>query len=125
MTIVHATNLHAYEGHGGQMYGLATSSHGATELSLWRTTMAVGASSEPQYHDHEEVAFILEGQGLVRIAGEVAAFTAGDTLIFPACCVHQVDNTAEKPLAALIVMPAGTRSFRPDGVELAPAAWSH
>ncbi len=45
MTIIHATNLQRYEGHGGNMYGLATPSQGAMELSLWRATMARGASS--------------------------------------------------------------------------------
>ena len=124
MTIIHATTLKPFEGHGGSMYGLATFSHGATEISLWRATMAAGASSEPQYHDHEEVAFILEGEGLAHIAGAAAAFTSGDTLIIPAYSVHHVNNSGERPVDALIVMPAGTRSFLPDGEELAPPAWA-
>lgn len=124
MTIIHTTNLERYEGHGGNMYGLATPSQGATELNLWRATMAIGASSEPQYHDHEEVVFILEGEGLAHIAGEVAAFTAGDTLIFPASALHQVTNTGEKPLDTLIMMPAGTRSYLLDGEELPAPAWA-
>jgi len=124
MAVIHAKQAERFEGHGGSMYGLATSGQGATEISLWRSTMEAGASSEPQYHDHEEIVFILDGEGLAHIAGEVAAFSAGDTLIIPAYSVHQVNNTGEKLLDALIVMAAGTRSFWPDGEEPAPPTWA-
>ena len=124
MTIIHATHLERFEGHGGHMYGLATPSRGATELLLWRATMRVGASSETQYHDHEEMVFILEGEGLAHLAGEVFPFAAGDTLIFPASAVHQVTNTGETPLDALIILPAGTSSYLPDGKELPAPVWA-
>ena len=124
MPIIHPTHLERFEGHGGIMCGLATPSQGATELLLWRATMHVGASSQPQYHDHEEIVFILQGEGLAHLAGEVFPFAAGDTLIFPASAVHQVTNTGETPLDALILLPVGTSSFLPDGEKLPAPAWA-
>jgi mannose-6-phosphate isomerase-like protein (cupin superfamily) len=45
------------------------------------------------HRDVEEVIFILEGEGEAWVDGEVAAFRAGDAVLFPTNSKHQVRNT--------------------------------
>ena len=60
------------------------------------------------YHFHyveEEMFIVLEGSGTLRVAGEMLAITAGDSIFIPAGSEypHQIINTSDAPLKYLSV----------------------
>ena len=79
----------------------------ATKLGLSIDIIAPGKRGCP-YHFHyaqEEVFVILEGAGTLRVAGEMLALKAGDTIFVPPGpdYPHQIINTSDAPLKFLSV----------------------
>jgi mannose-6-phosphate isomerase-like protein (cupin superfamily) len=68
---------------------------GARNLSLAVMDCPVGSTVRPLHghRDTEEVLFILEGEGEAWVDGEVAPFSQGDAVLFPANSKHMVRNT--------------------------------
>lgn len=63
----------------------------------------------PHYHLYDEVAYILEGQGILHIEGEETPVAAGSCIHFPARVVHILENVGSGPLRVLGVFhPAGS-----------------
>jgi uncharacterized cupin superfamily protein len=92
--------------------GTAARKHGISH-----DVVAPGKRACP-YHFHyaqEEAFVILRGEGTLRVAGEMLALKAGDTIFIPAGpdYPHQIINTSQAPLEYLSI---GTRDS-PEVVE--------
>jgi uncharacterized cupin superfamily protein len=79
----------------------------ASKLGLSIDIVAPGMRGCP-YHFHyaqEEAFVILEGQGSLRVAGELLALKAGDVFFIPPGPLypHQVINTSDAPLKYLSI----------------------
>ena len=89
----------------------------ASKLGISIDTVAPGMRGCP-YHFHyaqEEAFVILEGEGTLRVAGQMLPLRAGDTVFIPAGpeYPHQIVNTSNAPLKYLSI---STRD-RPEVVE--------
>ncbi|TCS99088.1 putative cupin superfamily protein [Tepidimonas ignava] len=86
---------------------------GARQLGYNVTVIAPGKRAYP-YHCHtvnEEMFFVIEGQGEVRIGGQTYAIRRGDVIACPAGgpeTAHQIVNTGTAELKVLAVSTAGT-----------------
>ena len=79
----------------------------AAKLGISVDIVAPGMRSCP-YHFHyaqEEAFVILEGEGCLRVAGEMLALKAGDTVFIPSGpdYPHQIVNTSNAPLKYLSI----------------------
>jgi uncharacterized cupin superfamily protein len=79
----------------------------ATKLGMSIDIVAPGMRGCP-YHFHyaqEEAFVILEGSGTLRVAGEMLALKAGDTVFIPPgpAYPHQIINTSDAPLKYLSI----------------------
>ena len=79
----------------------------AASLGISIDIVAPGMRSCP-YHFHyaqEEAFVILEGEGSLRVAGEMLALKAGDTVFIPPgpAYPHQIVNTSAAPLKYLSI----------------------
>jgi mannose-6-phosphate isomerase-like protein (cupin superfamily) len=62
--------------------------------SLAEARLPPGASTTPHYHRvTEEIYYLLEGEGRMRIDGETRNVTPGDAIAIPPGAVHQITNT--------------------------------
>lgn len=84
----------------------AGSRDGLRSLSLWRQSLAPGGATPPHSHECEEIVMCLSGRGEVRIAGEVHAFGARQTVLLPANVPHQIFNVGPEPLEMTAVFAA-------------------
>jgi uncharacterized cupin superfamily protein len=79
----------------------------ARKLGMSIDTVAPGMRSCP-YHFHyaqEEAFIVLDGEGTIRVAGEMLEIRAGDVIFIPPGpdYPHQIINTSDKPLRYLSV----------------------
>jgi uncharacterized cupin superfamily protein len=79
----------------------------ATKLGISVDTVAPGMRSCP-YHFHyaqEEAFVVLDGEGSLRVAGEMLAIKAGDVVFIPPGpeYPHQIINTSDAPLRYLSI----------------------
>ena len=79
----------------------------ASKLGMSVDTVAPGMRSCP-YHFHyaqEEAFVVLEGEGTLRVAGQMLAITVGDVIFIPAGpeYPHQIVNTSRAPLKYLSI----------------------
>ena len=79
----------------------------ATKLGISIDIVAPGMRGCP-YHFHyaqEEAFVVLEGSGTLRVAGEMLALEAGDTIFIPPgpAYPHQIINTSSAPLKYLSI----------------------
>jgi uncharacterized cupin superfamily protein len=79
----------------------------ASKLGISVDTVAPGMRSCP-YHFHyaqEEAFVILDGEGTLRVAGEMLALVAGDVIFIPPGpdYPHQIINTSAAPLKYLSI----------------------
>lgn len=66
----------------------------------------------PHYHAYEEVAYILEGDGILHMGGESSAVRAGSCIHFPPREPHILENAGSGTLRVLGVFhPAGDPSM--------------
>jgi len=79
----------------------------ARKLGASIDTVAPGMRSCPYHFHHaqEEMFVILEGQGTLRVAGEMLALRAGDIAFIPPGpeYPHQIVNTSDAPLKYLSI----------------------
>jgi mannose-6-phosphate isomerase-like protein (cupin superfamily) len=70
--------------------------------SLAEARLQPGGSTTPHHHKvTEEIYFILEGQGLMRIDSETSPVGPGDAIAIPPGLVHQITNTGDATLRFL------------------------
>jgi len=68
-------------------------------LGIWDTTLDRGAAVTPHAHDDvEEVYYILEGNGEMRIGDESRLVGAGDLIYIPPKKIHMLIQVGERPL---------------------------
>ena len=79
----------------------------ALKLGAGYDVLPAGKRSCPYHYHHaqEELFVILEGQGTLRVAGEMLAVTAGDVVFIPPgpAYPHQFINTSEAPMRYLSI----------------------
>ncbi len=76
--------------------------------SLAEARLPVGASTTPHYHPKaEEIYYITQGQGRMRIGSETAEVGPGDAIAIPPGLVHQITNHGEQPLVFLCCCAPG------------------
>src|SRR6185369_9852012 len=67
--------------------------------SLAEARLPIGASTQEHYHAKtEEIYFITQGRGRMRIEGEVAEVRAGDAIAIPPGKKHKLWNIGNEPL---------------------------
>jgi quercetin dioxygenase-like cupin family protein len=89
---------------------------GLNQLSLWRQTLAPGATTPPHGHDCDEVVLCLGGSGQVHVDGQAHSFGADSTLVLPKGVVHRICNVGTLPLEILGILPTtAVGTYLPDG----------
>lgn len=97
----HQTHGDKYDSHGAQLSGGTA----ATKLGYGVDTVPPGKRACP-YHFHyaqEELFVVLEGEGTLRVAGELLPIRAGDVIVIPPGpdYPHHILNTSAAPLSYL------------------------
>lgn len=70
--------------------------------SLAEARLPIGASTQEHYHARtEEIYFIMQGRGRMRIEDEIAEVRAGDAIAIPPGKKHKLWNTGDGPLTLL------------------------
>ena len=70
--------------------------------SLAEATLPVNGATQRHYHKQsEELYFILEGEGVMEINGEVRQVSPGDGILIPAGTWHQIRSSKTTPLQFL------------------------
>ena len=79
----------------------------ATKLGISVDTLAPGMRGCPYHFHHaqEEAFVVLEGEGSLRVAGEMLPIAAGDVIFIPPGpeYPHQIVNTSDAPLEYLSI----------------------
>jgi len=76
--------------------------------TLAEARLPAGGSTTPHYHVRtEEIYFLLEGQGLMRVGQESAAVGPGDAIAIPPGTSHQITNTGKGVLRFLCCCAPG------------------
>jgi mannose-6-phosphate isomerase-like protein (cupin superfamily) len=61
--------------------------------TLAEARLPPGGSTAPHHHVlTEEIYYLLEGDGVMRVGNETRAVTAGDAIAIPPGAVHQITN---------------------------------
>jgi mannose-6-phosphate isomerase-like protein (cupin superfamily) len=75
-----------------------------TQCSLAEELLPPGHAVVPHHHrETEEIYYILEGSGEMRIGDETAAVAAGDAVYIPRNSVHTLRNTGAVPMRIVLV----------------------
>ena len=76
--------------------------------SLAEATIPAGTATMEHYHKvSEEIYYILEGGGLMRLEGEEQAVIPGDAIAIPPGKRHNIINTGDVPLRLLCCCAPG------------------
>ena len=76
--------------------------------SLAEARLPVGGATTPHSHAiAEEIYYILEGRGRMRVAAETQAVGPGDAIAIPPGAEHQIVNTGETTLRFLCCCAPG------------------
>jgi len=112
--IPHA-ELRTFENAGAKLTGIATRKLGATQVEVWRSSIAAGARTPVHTHASEEVFIVLSGRGVVHVGDSALPFEAPTTVIAPAGVAHWVENTGDVPTDQIVVVGAGSEITDADG----------
>ena len=81
---------------------LAPGNSSLANQSLAEAKVAKGKSTEEHYHlKSEEIYYILQGKGKMKIEGEVREVAVGDGIAIPPGSRHRIWNTEETELVFL------------------------
>ena len=70
--------------------------------SLAESRLKPGASTEPHFHPKtEEIYYILQGEGMMRLSGESRGVGPGDAIAIPPGAPHQISNVGNDTLTFL------------------------
>jgi mannose-6-phosphate isomerase-like protein (cupin superfamily) len=76
--------------------------------TLAEARLPAGGSTTPHHHvKTEEIYYILEGRGLMRVGQETAAVEPGDAIAIPPGVSHQITNTGNNLLRFLCCCAPG------------------
>jgi len=89
--------------------------------SLAEARLPPGASTTPHYHPlTEEIYYLLEGRGKMRIGDEMRDVGPGDAIAIPPGAVHTITNTGTETLRFLCCCAPAYEHSDTVLVELAP-----
>ena len=103
--------VQSFENNGNTLRGLATSSRGAEDFEVWRTSVAVGSATPVHTHETEEFFVFLRGKGRAVVGEQVLEFEAPCTVIAPANVSHQFINIGDEPTDAIVVVGVGSQIY--------------
>jgi mannose-6-phosphate isomerase-like protein (cupin superfamily) len=87
--------------------------------TLAEARLLAGGSTAPHHHvETEEIYYILEGEGLMRVGHEAATVGPGDAIAIPPGSCHQITNTGGSLLRFLCCCAPG---YEDDDTVLEPA----
>jgi mannose-6-phosphate isomerase-like protein (cupin superfamily) len=76
--------------------------------SLAEARLPAGGATTPHHHPRtEEIYYILEGHGLMRVGGETSPVGPGDAIAIPPGASHQIRNTGAVALRFLCCCAPG------------------
>ena len=74
------------------------------QCSLAEEVLPPGASVTPHHHEViEEIYYVIEGEGVMRIDDEEREVGAGDAIYIPRFARHTLTNTGNGPMKILLV----------------------
>jgi quercetin dioxygenase-like cupin family protein len=76
--------------------------------TLGCSSFAPGTATAMLSHATEELAYVVAGQGELRLEQEVVAYAAGQALYIPAGVWHTVVNTGNEPVTMVFAFPHPT-----------------
>jgi len=118
--IISSQDAPVFRQHGATAVGYASPSRGATDLSLWRLSIAPREASPPHSLSREEVFLALSGSAVAVIDGTEHPFAEGDCLVVPTG-VPFVLIAGDAGLDAVCAMAAGGQAtLLPDGPTISP-----
>lgn len=77
----------------------------ASSSALGFSSFAAGTSTAMLSHATEELAYVLTGQGELRLDEEAVPYSAGSALFIPAGVWHAVANTGVEPVTMVFAFP--------------------
>ncbi len=84
---------------------LLTGERVGSETALGFSSFAPHTATAMLSHQTEELAYVVSGQGELRMDDGVAPYGPGDTLYVPAGVWHAVVNTGDEPVTMVFVFP--------------------
>lgn len=118
--IISSADAPTFRQDGVTAVGYASPSRGASELSLWRLSLAPDEASPRHRLSREEVFLALGGSAVATIDGVAHAFGSGDCLVV-AASVPFVLVAGDAGLDAVCAMAAGGQAtLLPDGPTISP-----
>ena len=84
---------------------LLTGGRVASETALGFSSFAPRTATAMLSHRTEELAFVVSGEGELRMDDGVAPFGSGSALYVPAGVWHAVVNTGDEPVTMVFVFP--------------------
>lgn len=88
----------------GVVFELAGPMTGMKTMGVAWVEVDVGATSPAAWHDHtEEVYFIIEGRGVMRLGEDSLPVTAGDVVSIRPGAIHNITNSGATPLRMIVV----------------------
>jgi mannose-6-phosphate isomerase-like protein (cupin superfamily) len=104
LPLMDAAPIELPNGSWSRMVVTAGSARDAT-ASLGYSRFTPGTALAPVRHETEEFAFVVSGEGELRVDDGVVPFTAGDGLFVPAGVWHAVVNTGEADVVMVFGFP--------------------
>lgn len=91
--------------HGSEIRPLVDRTTSEIKLcSLAEEVLPVGAMVGRHHHlETEEIYYILQGRGRMRVGDEVREVAAGDAVFIPIKRTHTLENTGDEPMRLLLV----------------------
>jgi quercetin dioxygenase-like cupin family protein len=84
---------------------LLTGERVASSSALGFSSFAAGTSTAMLSHATEELAYVLTGQGELRLDEDTVSYGAGSALFIPAGVWHAVANTGDEPVTMVFAFP--------------------
>ena len=84
---------------------LLTGDRVASTSALGFSSFAAGTSTAMLSHATEELAYVLTGQGELRLDDDTVPYAAGSALFIPAGVWHAVANTGDEPVTMVFAFP--------------------
>lgn len=66
-------------------------------LMMMRLTVEPGIPTPPHSHPHEQIGYLLEGEGILFSGGESVEIEAGTSFLIPSHESHKFEATGDKP----------------------------
>lgn len=84
---------------------LLTGERVGSAAALGFSSFAAGTSTAMLAHATEELAYVVSGQGEIRLDEDMVSYGAGSALYIPAGVWHAVANTGDEPVTMVFAFP--------------------